>query len=290
LLSGISVICFASSYSVAFALEALRSIFRMRVRAALAIAFAAAGFVAQTLYLGHRAASSSSLPLSSAYEWFLLAAWALVAVYLYLAFQPALSAIGVFLLPLALALIAAAHYASHKTVPFTPAKQVWGVIHGVLLLAGAVSVMVGFVAGVAYLWQSSRLKHKRPPPTGMLLPSLERLEHVNRRAIVLSALLVGAGVLSAFVLNLIYHRQAGERSVPWTDPIVWRSAGMFAWLLAAVTFTTVYRPARRGRKVAYLTVASFVFLAIFLLAQLLSTGHEFGAQSSAATSTREGRV
>jgi hypothetical protein len=111
---------------------------------------------------------------------------------------------------------------------------------------------------------------------------LERLERVNSRAIVLSALLVGAGVLSGFVLNLIYHRQGGEQSVPWTNPMVWRSAGMFAWLLAAVAFTTLYRPARRGRKVAYLTVASFVFLAIFLVAQLVSAGHEFGAQSSAA--------
>jgi ABC-type transport system involved in cytochrome c biogenesis permease subunit len=304
LLSGISIVCFASSYAVAFGLELLRTVFRGRVRGALVIAFATAGFVAHTLYLGYRAASTSSLPLSSAYEWFLLAAWALAAIYLYLAFfQPSLSAIGVFLLPLALALIAASHYASQKPVPLAPAKQVWGIIHGVFLLAGAVVVIVGFVAGAAYLWQSYRLKQKLPPLAGIRLPSLELLERVNSRAIVLSALLVGAGVLSGFVLNLIYRRQGHAESLPWTDPIVWRSAGMFAWLLAAVAFTWLYRPARRGRKVAYLTVASFVFLAIFLAAQLIGTGHDFGGGKSAAssarrhtecachvTSTREGRV
>ncbi len=273
-------------------LELLRTVFRGRVRGALVIAFAGAGFIAHTLYLGYRAATSSSLPLSSAYEWFLLAAWALVAIYLYLAFQPSLAAVGVFLLPLALALIAASHYASHKPVPLAPAKQIWGVIHGIFLLAGAVAVIVGFVAGVAYLWQSYRLKNKRPPLAGVRLPSLERLEHVNSRAIVLSALLIGAGVLSGFVLNLILHRHSADESLPWTDPIVWRSAGMFAWLLAAVAFTMLYRPARQGRKVAYLTVASFVFLAIFLAAQLIGTGHDFGNKNAGdhAPSPREGRV
>jgi ABC-type uncharacterized transport system permease subunit len=158
------------------------------------------------------------------------------------------------------------------------------------MVAGAVTVIVGFVAGVIYLWQSYRLKHKRPPLAGIRLPSLERLENVNSRAIVLSALLVGIGVLSGFVLNLINHRDAHDEALSWTDPIVWRSAGMFAWLLAAVAFKTLYRPARRGRKVAYLTVASFVFLAIFLAAQLIGTGHDFGGEKADAASTREGRA
>jgi hypothetical protein len=43
-----------------------------------------------------------------------------------------------------------------------------------------------------------------------------------------------------------------------------------AWLLAATIFELVYKPAQQGRKVAYLTVANFVFLAIVLV--MLATG------------------
>ena len=52
--------------------------------------------------------------------------------------------------------------------------------------------------------------------------------------------------------------------VPWYDPVVLSTLVMFGWLLIAVLLGALYRPARRGRKVAYLTVVSFVFLLIVL--------------------------
>ncbi len=119
-----------------------------------------------------------------------------------------------------------------------------------------------------YLVQSYRLKHKRPPTTLLRLPSLEWLERVNSRAIWISVVMIGAGFISGMVLNLVLHaRQTDE--LPWTDPVIWRTAAMFVWLLAAATFSAVYRPARGGRKVAYLTVANFMFLAASLVVGLL---------------------
>ena len=44
----------------------------------------------------------------------------------------------------------------------------------------------------------------------------------------------------------------------WSDPVVISLAVMFAWLVAAELFRAFYPAARRGRKVAYLTTASFV--------------------------------
>jgi hypothetical protein len=51
---------------------------------------------------------------------------------------------------------------------------------------------------------------------------------------------------------------------------------MFFWLLAALVLSAVYRPARQGRRVAYLTLASFVFLAIMLAAGLLMQSRHWG--------------
>ncbi len=272
-MAGITTLCFAASYAVALVLELARLVWRSPVRNALAFGFAAAGIVAETLYLGYRAATAESVPLASAYEWYLLAAWTLVAVYLYLAAMHPSVASGVFILPLALALVAAARYASRQAVAEKSASDVWVTIHATCWLLGAVAVSVGFATGVMYLLQAYRLKHKLPPLAGFRLPSLEWLERANGRAIVISALMAGAGLASGVVLNMVKHK------LPWSDATVWRSVGFFGWLLAAALFSGLYRPARRGRKMAYLTVASFVFLAIFLTAQLAGNSeHEPSAE------------
>jgi hypothetical protein len=77
--SGISVVCFAASYAVALACEASRLLFRSGVRGAAMIAFAVAGLVAHTLFLVWRATHEPAVPLSSAFDWYLLAAWLLAS-------------------------------------------------------------------------------------------------------------------------------------------------------------------------------------------------------------------
>ncbi len=259
--AGISVFCFAASYFVAWMLELTRLWFRSGVRGAIMLGFAAAGFLAQTLYLGYRASQAAAPPLSSSFDWYLLAAWMLAGAYLYLTYYYPRAAVGLYLWPLVLGLIGAATwFADRRPVAQEPALRVWGMLHGIFLLLGTVTVMVGFVAGLMYLVQASRLKKKHPLTGGIQLPSLERLEHLNSRVVVASVLLIGVGFLAGIVLNLISHRS----QMPWSDPVVWSSGLMLAWLVAAALFNALYKPARHGRKVAYLTVVSFFFLAISL--------------------------
>ena len=268
LLTHISVVCFAASYLVAWLLELSRLFFRSGVRGAIMIAFASAGLVAHTIYLAERAINGPRPPLSSAFDWCLLTAWVLVIAYLYLTYYFPRAAIGMFLLPLVLALIlAAATWADRQPIASGPAISVWGAIHGVLLLLGTVTVMVGFVAGIIYLLQSRRLKQKLPPVGPFRFPSLEWLEKVNSRVIFVSTLLVAGGFISGILLKLIHDRKLD--ALPWSDPIIWSSGLMLGWLLVASIFSVVYRPARQGQKVAYLTLVSFVFLVISLGVLLL---------------------
>lgn len=284
-LANISVTCFAASYLVAWLLEGSRLLFRSGVRGAVMIFFAAAGLVAQSIYLVERAASGPQPPLSSSFDWCLLTAWVLVVAYLYLTYYFPRSAIGLFVLPLVLSLILAANlWASREPIPSGSATRVWGAIHGVFLLLGAVTVMVGFVAGLIYLLQAYRLKHKLPPVGHFRFPSLEWLENVNSRVIFVSTLFVGGGFVSGIILKIVRDRRI--EGMPWTDPVIWTSALMLAWLLAASIFAAVYRPARQGQKVAYLTVVSFIFLA-FALGALLHGGSEHGKGRTAETAPPE---
>jgi len=134
-----------------------------------------------------------------------------------------------------------------------------------------VTVMIGFAAGVLYLVQAARLKRKLPAPGGLRLPSLEWLDRINSRVIVISVILVAIGFLAGVVLNVAAR---GNRELSWSDPVISSSALMLAWLAAAALFEGLYKPARHGRKVAYLTVASFGFLLLALGTLLLvDTGH-----------------
>jgi hypothetical protein len=134
-----------------------------------------------------------------------------------------------------------------------------------------------------YLIQADRLKRKLPPPAGLKFPSLERLEHASSRALVVSTVFVAIGFLAGVVLNLSVR---GQGEISWTDPVIGSSATMLVWLLAATVFNAAYKPARHGRKVAYLTIASFGFLAIALATLLFVDsghgGHAAGAPRRAA--------
>ncbi len=274
MLSGVGIICFTASYGVALVLELTRLLFRSGIRGALLLGFTGAGLLAHSLFLYYRAASAIGSPLSSEQDWYLWAAWALAGTYLYLTYYHPRTAFGLFVLPLVLALIGVAVFLADPQ-PFArkPASQVWAAIHALSILLAVVAVLVGFVAGVMYFQQARRLKRKLPPPRRLRLPSLEWLDRANSRAIVVSTLMMGVGVLSGVLLKLINH--AGQTdSVPWNDPVVLSTMILFGWLVLAVAIGLIFKSARAGRKVAFLTLASFVFLVVVLgVGLLMDTQH-----------------
>lgn len=280
MLSRVTVVCFAGSYLVALALELSRLVLRSSLRGLLMLGFAAAGLVAHTAFLFYQAERINAqlhgvgLPLSSTQHWYLTAAWLLAATYLFLAISHPRVQFGLFFLPLVLALIGVGHYlADPSPASSPPDPSIWGLIHGVSLLLATVAVLVALVAGVMYLGQSQRLKRKATPPRGLYLPSLEWLQRVNGRGLNVGMAMLAVGIVSGIVLNIIYAERH-QRFVPWTDPVIVSTGGMFAWLAGCRLAGWAYRPAREGRKVAYLTVVSFIFLVLALaVGLLLETQH-----------------
>ena len=274
MLSGIEILCFATSYSVSLVLEVTRLLFRASARIIVMLAFAVAGFVAHTIYLTLQAREglAAGQPLSSWYDWCLFASWVLVAAYLVITISYPRIALGVFLLPLVLALIGLA-YLFQDVPAFSPdrATRLWGMFHGMALLLGTVAVAMGFVAGVMYLVQAYRLKQKLPPRSGLELPSLEWLQFANSLALVVSSFLLVLGLVAGTALNLVKYT-SDVPSTPWNDSVVWGSGILLLWLIAALLFNWLYKPARQGRKVAYLTVASFLFV-ILAISMALSAQH-----------------
>lgn len=280
-MSGISILCFAASYSVALAFEVAGLWVRFGWHRVAMVVMAVAGLVAHTIYLANRLADGSAI-LSSPADWYLVVAWVLAALYLWTVFTAPRSAMGLFIMPLVLAVVAFASGATHEPFAVERASRFWNLLHGGLMLMATVTVCVGFMAGLMYLIQSHRLKHKMPLSSSFRLPSLEYLERTNSRSLGVSAILVAGGFISGVVLSRLRHNGETDYQL-FTDPVVLSLLGMLAWLVVAEVFRLVYPAARRGRKVAYLTLAAFGFLVITLLS-LAATGTHGRAATSASAS------
>ncbi|MFO0846595.1 MAG: cytochrome c biogenesis protein CcsA [Gemmataceae bacterium] len=249
----VTTLCFLASYGLAFALELLHLWVGRGAARALALGAAGAGLVAHTAYLYSR-----QPPLVWQFSWMLFVAWVLVVFYLCGAVHHLRQSWGVFVLPLVLGLLGLG-------LVFGPPPedarglwqqephQLWGRVHAVLILLATVGVCVGFLASLMYLIQAHRLRTKAPPGQGLRLLSLERLEAMNRRALVLAFPLLTAGMIAGAVLIA-----RGSDTVGWTDPrvlgtvILWLVFGLLLYLRFAVHL--------RGRQVAFLTILAFLML------------------------------
>jgi len=265
-MSRISVVCFTASYLVALACEASRLVFRSGVRGAAMIAFGAAGLVAHTIFLLWRAANEPAVPLSSAFDWYLLAAWVLASGYLWLTISNPKTPVGLFMLPVVLGLIGAAQLSSRAPFPQSPATQIWGAIHGSFNLAASVAVTIGAITGIMWLIQAGRLARKQAPTQGFRMPSLEKLALTTGRTLAIAAWTATAGFISGLVLNAVNRRRGLLETVPWNDPVVLRMGALVAWLvIAAVVSRSIARRPDAARTTAWLSLVSFAVLTLSIL-------------------------
>lgn len=274
MLSGVTIVCFAASYGVAFALELTRLFYRVSLRTAIMVGFMVAGILAHTIYLGREAqlGLTGGSPLSSWYHGCLVVAWILAVAFVFLSLKQLgdkPTPIGIIFLPTILALVAVSQiFPAKAQLSSEQSHRILSISHGVALIFGTTAVSAGFVAGVLYLLQSYRLKNKLIANRGLKLPSLEKLQRICEFSLFGSCFLMLIGLFTGVLLNV---RRGDTSRLMWTDPVVWTSGVLLVWNLTALMFVRFYKPARQGHKVAYLTFASFVFL-VFVLAMILVGG------------------
>jgi ABC-type uncharacterized transport system permease subunit len=265
---GISLTCFVGSYVVAMLLDLTRSAVQIPGRGLLTIVFTVAGLFAHAAYLVARAVGQNTGGdiglLAGWYDWSLLVAWGMAACFLILYLRRPDTSVGLFLLPTVLVVVGLASL-TRDWAPFSRVEAVglWRTVHGLAMMVGAAAVLLGFIAGLMYLTQAHRLKSKKAGRRRLKLPALEWLQGMNRHCLVVSTAAVAVGVMAGVVMNL---NQWGN--VPWNDVVL--PLVLFAWLLAATSVEFFYRPAREGRKIVYLTLASFGFLVLAMYGVLSS--------------------
>ncbi|HSG71460.1 MAG TPA: cytochrome c biogenesis protein CcsA [Planctomycetaceae bacterium] len=269
-MSNVSVFCFLASYFVTGLLEASRLWGKYTISRLVLKLFGLAGFVAHTWYLINRSQQTTLPPLlSSTHDWLLVLAWLTVLLYLFLTTIDRDLAIGMFLMPVVLALIGAAYFVGQvpnqlvsNNVLAQQARHGWALLHASLLVLGMAGGVIALVVGMMYLVQHHRLKQKQTMTEGVTLPSLGRLARMNWWSVMISVPLLTLGM--AVGVGLGIWTLQGPAPLSFTDPVIvtygvaWLvMIGFFVWLL------TTKRP--QDRQIASLTIWSFSFLLVSIV-------------------------
>jgi len=266
----ITVTCFFCSYLVVLLLEMTRLWRRVPGRGLLVILMSALGLFAHFSYLFMRANQSRLSDagiLASWLDWSLLLSFILGVTFLVFHIRRPDTMVGFFFLPSIMILIAIAMF-SRDIAPFsrTEATQLWTTVHALAMMIGSLSVLLGFLSGCMYLVQSWRLKSKRAG-SGFRLPTLESLNRLSRRCLIISTIAVAGGLTAGIAMNLNRIGQIG-----FTDRTVAFSFLLLLWLIISTYVEFYYSSISHSRKGIFMTFASLGFL-ILALFGALTTSH-----------------
>ncbi|MEZ6130689.1 MAG: cytochrome c biogenesis protein CcsA [Planctomycetaceae bacterium] len=277
-LSKVHLSCFLLTYLLAFAVE-IYCLLRQRTRVTrwLQISLAVAGLVAHTSYLVSRSANSNLPPLvGSSHDWLLVLAWLGGLMYLLAVATQERLAIGVFLLPMTIGLVAMAVFVDDSAIDADRRLAVyrWGMLHAATLVIGLGSVAAATICGLMYLLQYQKLRGGKSWRHRLQLPSLETLTLLNRWLVVATVAMLTMGLVTGFVLVAI-TRDGTSGSFRWSDPIVAGTIIVWGIMVATLTWLLTRRD-QSGRQVARLTIVAGGFLLLTILGLMLLSGGVHG--------------
>ena len=137
-------------------------------------------------------------------------------------------------------------------------------IHTVSILLTTLGVSIGFVCGVLYLVQDRRLRRKVIGKSLFQLPTIEWSRAACRHAIGVSLVFLGACIFSGVLMQ--------PKLFFLGDPLVLGILAMFGFLLLFSGVLTARFDKQEGRRVAVLTLISFLFLVTILLFAIFYQG------------------
>ena len=242
----------AAVYAVGYILRPKR--FRPTVGRLLA----GAGFVLHTAALAVLAARSGNIPVNNVFQSFVFLLWCLALVGLVMDGVYKLPAAGAFLLAaLALLALKGVYFVGDEAELPREITLLWQLAHIVPIFLGFAAFGLAFVLSLMYLVQQRQIKSKAAGALLDRLPSLEVLDRASGIAIAWGFPLLTLGILFGLVWLRSQHLLL---DAPHRDPKV--LGGFATWLVYAVVLHLRLRVRLHGRRIALLTVASFLLVLV----------------------------
>jgi cytochrome c-type biogenesis protein CcsB len=213
------------------------------------------GFGAHFIYFSLRWSESGRIPVTNFFEAISAFGMGIILVFLIMELRYRIPALGTFMLPLVLLLMAPAAITSREIAGLNPIlKSVWLGIHTSLALLGDAAFAFAFIVSVMYLLQEWQLKHKQLGVIFHRLPPLDVMDTISYRALSIGWPLFTLGMIT----GSIWAESAWGSYWSWQPK---ETASLLVWLLylALLHLRTL---GWRGRRMAYLSIAGFLFVLV----------------------------
>jgi cytochrome c-type biogenesis protein CcsB len=213
----------------------------------------AAGLVLHGAVIALRYREMVVTPVSSLSDGLSFMAWLLVAAYLALDRIYRLPVLGAFVTPLALTITVSALLVPASAEAPAPLGAHWIVGHVIVAFLGMALFALAGGAALLYLVQERQMKGKRFGFTFSRLPSLEMLDDLNRKLVVLGFVLLSVTIVS----GAVFAKLSWGAYWSW-DPK--ETLSLLAWAIFGALIAARLQGGWRGKRVALLTMLGLVVL------------------------------
>ncbi|MCL5126022.1 MAG: c-type cytochrome biogenesis protein CcsB [Deltaproteobacteria bacterium] len=232
-------------------------------------AFVTAGLVAHTISIIHLFIAQGYFPMATGFDALSLFAWLIVAIHTILQLRDLNPVLGAMAAPIATVLMFAASTLSYQiTQPIVPVLKSWWLpIHVSFALAGNAVFTIMAMAGAMYIFQERLIKKKKIGRFHRILPSLETLDTLNRRALPIGFFLLTLGIIS----GALWASSAWGSYWDWDPKETW---SLITWFAYAAMVHQRLALGWRGKKAAVLALAGFALVMFtFIGVSFLFPGH-----------------
>jgi cytochrome c-type biogenesis protein CcsB len=238
-------------------------------RASVGFALTATGFACHTLSLMHRAIFSKFFPLTTPFDAISFFAWLVIILFFVIRYKEPSPVFEAIAAPTAAALMIVGVFISDQIArPLVPVLKSWWLpIHAVCALAGngVFALMAG--SGGMYIVQEKLIKKKRLGRMHRLLPSLETLDMINRRGLLIGFFLLTLGIVS----GALWAQSAWGVFWTWDPKESW---SLVTWFVYAGMAHQRLVLGRRGRRSAIMAIVGFGFVMFtFVGVSAFMSGH-----------------
>src|SRR5947208_8625940 len=266
-------------YIVAFAAYAWHFARRDPGSGRTATTLLVAAALAHTFVIGMQTMDAGHVPIASATPAISTFVWLLALAYLYTEMTTEERAMGVFILPLLVALQAIPAWQPSAEPQAPILRSPWFGVHVSSLLFAYASFALACVIGVTYVLLFKEIKAKHLGFFYTRLPSLQVLDRMNQRAIMIGWLFLTIGVIVGGVWAA--EARAYASADPRVQAMSLHDPKIFVALLCWAVYSFELFAARRigwgGRRTAYLSALGFVIVLLNFvpISYFLTKSHNF---------------
>ncbi|MFH2066389.1 MAG: c-type cytochrome biogenesis protein CcsB [Pseudomonadota bacterium] len=228
-----------------------------------------AGFLIHFLNIGVQHMQTGIFPAGNLKENLSIASGAVAGVYLLLRYKFNIKILGFFAAPLSAIVLMISFFlpSGPSPEPSPVFKNIWLIIHVIVIFIGEASFALACGVGILYLAQEHAIKTKNHGFFYKRLPSLELIDSTGYACIVVGFTLLTIGL----IIGSLYAKFVWGRFWSWDPKEVW---SLISWLLYAALLHQRLTMGWRGRKAAIMSIVGFAALMFtFFGVNFFLTGH-----------------